>query len=73
MSDEVPIETNELECVILRKDGELERVANGKLERSDTLPQVGHRYILGTRHCVVRGHAYTPDLKATWHLFLQEI
>lgn len=73
MNDQEPIETNELECVMLKKDGEVERIANGKLERGDSIPQTGDRYTLGARHCVVRGHAYTPDLKAIWHLFLQEI
>jgi hypothetical protein len=72
MDDQEPIETNELECVILTKDGEIERIANGKLERTDSLPSVGANYTLGTRNGTVRGHAYTPDLKATWHLFLQE-
>ena len=38
MDDQEPIETNELECVILKKDGEIERIANGKLERTDSLP-----------------------------------
>jgi hypothetical protein len=73
MSDQEAIETNELECVMLKKDGEIERIANGKLERNDSLPQVGDRYVLGATNCIVRGHAYTPDLKATWHLFLQEL
>jgi hypothetical protein len=72
MNDDEPIEMNELECVILKKDGGIERLANGKLERNDSLPSVGSSYSLGTRSCTVRGHAYTPDLKATWHLFLQE-
>ena len=72
MNDREPTETNELECVILKKTGEIERIANGKLERSDSIPQMGTGYFVGTTHCTVRGHAYTPDLKATWHLFLQE-
>ena len=72
MDNEGPIETNELECVILKRDGELERVRHGKLERSDSLPKVGDGYTLGTTGYTVRGHAYTPDLKMTWHLFLQE-
>jgi hypothetical protein len=72
MNEQELIETNELECVILKKDGEIERIANGKLERADSLPSVGASYPLGIRSCTVRGHAYTPDLKSTWHLFLQE-
>jgi hypothetical protein len=72
MNDQEPTETNELECVILTKDGEIERIPNGKLERSDSLPSVGASYLLGSRKFTVRGHAYTPDLKSTWHLFLQE-
>ena len=46
MNDQEPIETNELECVMLKKDGEIERIANGKLERGDSIPQTGDRYIL---------------------------
>jgi hypothetical protein len=72
MNERDLIETNDLECIILRKDGEIERIANGKLERNDSLPQVGASYLVETINCTVRGHAYTPDLKATWHLFLQE-
>jgi hypothetical protein len=72
MKDREHTETNELECIILKKDGGIERIAHGKLERNDSLPQVGASYSLGTKNCTVRGHAYTPDLKATWHLFLQE-
>ena len=72
MDNEEPIETNELECVILKKDGELERVRHGRLERSDSLPKTGDSYSLGTTGYTVRGHAYTPNLDVTWHLFLQE-
>ena len=72
MNNEEPIETNDLECVILKKNGELERFTHGKLERSDSLPKVGDSYVLGTTGYTVRGHAYTPNLKVTWHLFLQE-
>jgi hypothetical protein len=53
MNNQEPIETNELECVILKKDGGIERIANGKLERNDSIPSVGTSYLLGSRNCTV--------------------
>jgi hypothetical protein len=33
MNDQEPIETNELECLVLKKDGEIERISNGCVYR----------------------------------------
>jgi hypothetical protein len=72
MTAEEPIENNDLECVILKKNGEIERVSNGKLEQNAALPRPGDGYLIGTAGYRVVGHAYTPELPVTWHLFLQE-
>jgi hypothetical protein len=65
-------ETNDLMCVILRKDGSVERKPNGKIEKGDAIPTPGEGYFVGDLACRVVGHAYTPHLPHTWHLFLSE-
>jgi hypothetical protein len=67
-----PEETNDVMCVVLRKDGSVERKPNGKIEKGDTVPQAGDLYFLGDMGCTVHGHAYTPLLRYTWHLFVSE-
>lgn len=65
-------ETNDLMCVIVRKDGSIDQVPNGKIEKDNRIPQVGAGYFVGDIGCTVRGHAYTPLLPYTWTLFLLE-
>lgn len=71
-SDE-PIESNDIECIILTRTGEIERVRNGTLGRHDKLPVRGDNYRIGSKDYQVIGHSYTPHLAATWHFFLQEV
>jgi hypothetical protein len=68
-----PVETNLLTCVIIRKTGAIEPVINGMLEQKSKLPAKGEEYAVGSTRCRVLGHAYTPHLASTWHLFLEEI
>ncbi|KZD20448.1 hypothetical protein [Tardiphaga robiniae] len=66
-------ETNELLCVIVRKNGAVECLPNGKIKQGDKLPMKNDWYSVGGMGCQVAGHAYTPNLGFTWHLFLTEI
>jgi hypothetical protein len=68
-----PIETNDLLCVIVSRKGEVLSIPNGKITKSDKLPVRGDLYSVGEIDCQVAGHAYTPHLLHTWHLFLTEI
>ena len=63
-------ETNDLMCIILRKDGDIDRVPHGKIEKGDSLPQNGD--FVGDIGCTVAGRAYTPHLPYTWALLLVE-
>jgi hypothetical protein len=65
-------ETNDLICIILRKDGGIDRVPNGKIEKGDSVPQNGDGYFVGDIGCTVAGRAYTPHLPYTWTLLLIE-
>jgi hypothetical protein len=65
-------ETNDVMCVVVRKDGSIDQVPDGKINKGDRIPQAGDSYVLGGIRCTVRGHAYTPLLKHTWVLFLVE-
>ncbi len=65
-------ETNDLMCVILRKNGDIDHVPNGKIMKGDTLPQNGDGYSVGDIGCTVAGRAYTPLLPYTWTLLLVE-
>ncbi len=65
-------ETNELMCVVLRKDGTIDKTPNGKIGKGDKLPQNGDGYVVGSVRCTVAGHAYTPLLPYTWTLLLVE-
>jgi hypothetical protein len=65
-------ETNDLMCIVLRKDGDVSRMPNGRIERRDRLPRNGDGYFVGSLGCTVIGHVYTPLLPYTWHLFLTE-
>jgi hypothetical protein len=67
-----PVESNDLMCIVLRKDGGVDRLPNGKIEKGDAVPKNGDGYFVGDVGCTVAGHAYTPLLRYTWHLFLTE-
>ena len=66
------IESNEVTCAVLRKDGTFDRIQEGKIQGKDRIPQKGDKYRVGGLGCTVIGHAYTPNLPSTWYLFLQE-
>ena len=65
-------ETNDVMCIILRKDGSTDQVPNGKIAKGDAIPRTGVDYSVGNIGCRVAGHAYTPHLRFTWTLLLVE-